>query len=83
MNPNSTGGTQNFTDYQLSFSTAEIQKFVFEGEHSAKYYSPGELELEGEYKLVGDELMHLDRQNLPPNAAFLKRNSFEPRKSKK
>jgi hypothetical protein len=75
-----TGTSGNIIDYQLSFSTADIQNQVFEGDASPIYFAPELPGPEGEYRLIGDEIMRLDRENLPP---FLKKDAFGLEKSEK
>lgn len=64
-------GTQlidEYIVYEMSFSTADIESMLFYGDTSPE---PDFSEIglrEGEYRLIGDELMRVDGQNLPPDA---------------
>lgn len=61
------------TQFERSFSTAEIQDQLFYSESSPYLFPTGtERKTEGEFKLIGDELMQVDRVNLPPGATPLK-----------
>jgi len=66
----STEHSGEFLYYELSYSTAEIEGTLFQGEFSPEHYCFEIAEPEGEYRLIGDEIMRLDRQNLPPDAVI-------------
>ena len=56
---------QGIVQFEQSFSTAQIEQMIFQGEISPAYFSAEEPSSGGEFMLIGDELMKLDRQNLP------------------
>jgi hypothetical protein len=61
--------------YQISFSTAEIQDQLFYSEYSPSFSAiEQEPETQQQFKLIGDELMELDMNNLPPSASLLEEN---------
>jgi len=62
------GSPDDYVSYEISFSTAEIESILFHGEFSSELHSPEIAEPENDYRLIGDELMRVDRKNLPPNA---------------
>lgn len=65
----------DFVSFERSFSTAEIQDQLFYSESSPCLSPIGtERKAEGEFRLIGDELMQVDRVNLPPGATPPKEN---------
>lgn len=60
--------SNDFVQYECSFSTAEIESSLFHQEVSPDLCAMPENEIEGEFRLIGDELMKFDRQNFPPGA---------------
>lgn len=54
--------------YEMSFSTADIEAMLF---YEDSLHEPGFSEIvipEGEYRLIGDELMRVDKKNLTPDS---------------
>jgi len=65
------GFPDDYVSYEISFSTAEMESMLFYGDFSPGPYSPEIAEPENDYRLIGDELMHVDRKNLPPNGVTI------------
>lgn len=59
-----------FVSYELSFSTADIETMLFYDDSSPE---PAHFEADKpivEYKIIGDELMRVDRNNFPPGTVI-------------
>ncbi len=62
---------QNFDEYideRITFSTGEIENMIFGDEYSPELPLVEIVENVGEFRLIGDELMKVDKDNIPPNS---------------
>ena len=66
---------EGFVYYTHSYSTAEIEDCIFYGESSQMFIPVETAEPEGEHRIIGDELMRVDRVNVPPDKSVLRRIS--------
>ena len=67
---------EKYISYELFFSTFDIENILFNEEYSPEPYPFEVVELTGEYRLIGDELMRLDKKNLPPDSVPIEEKSF-------
>jgi hypothetical protein len=60
--------------YEDHFSTAQIEEQIFYSELSPSLSPSQEEMLQGQFKLIGDELMRIDKENLPPGVPLPSRD---------
>lgn len=68
--------SEDFISYIFSLSTAEIEDTIFQGDLSPESTYFETEETKKEYKLIADELMQINMQNIPPDSTPIKKDSF-------